>query len=302
MTNKNLFTTYLLHSKYAILAAFLFFSCFAYGNQEVDLKSPEGWAMAFMTTSAQNLGQMPPHSVDVGDMSISVELSSIPHLTREQQRIGFGGFKDEDLNKSPVFGRLRTNVGLPWDLNAEISWTPPLQIYDSKPDDLWGAALSKSLLNNEKVAIGLRLFLLKGAVIASVTCSEDNIKFPSYTLQNPVGCVGESDDKLQMDHEGVELFLTFNNTLGIHPWISLATSNIDNSVEIDAPLEVGREIAIINSNGRIQTFSIGLNYGLSKNRSLNSASSYTPLDVQRPNKTSGNDNFWNFRVGLTIRL
>ena len=123
--------------KPTVLALFTLFPCLTYGDQNVDLDSPEGWAMAFMTASAQNLGQSPPHSVNSRDISISAELSSIPRLTKEQQRIGFGGFKDEDLNKSPVFGRLRANIGLPWNLDAEISWTPPLQINDSKPDHLW---------------------------------------------------------------------------------------------------------------------------------------------------------------------
>ena len=291
----------MLKLRLIILALLMFFSSVAYSDQKVDLDSPEGWAMAFMTASAQNLGQVPPHSVDVGDLSISAELSSIPRLTREQQRIGFGGFKDEDLNKSPAFGRLRANIGLPWNLNAEISWTPPLQINGSKPDHLWGAALSKPLVNNEKIGIGLRLFLLRGGVTASVTCSADTISFAPYTLQNTAGCVGLSADKLQMDHEGVEVFLSFNNTSNIIPWISLASTNIDNAVEIDAPLEIGRERATVYSSGTIQTLSFGLNYDISENWSLNAASSYTPLDVQRPNDSSDNDDFWNVRAGLTIR-
>ena len=283
------------------LALLMFFSSIAYSDQKVDLDSPEGWAMAFMTASAQNLGQAPPHAVKVRDISISAELSSIPRLSKAQQRIGFGGFKDEDLNKSPAFGRLRANIGLPWNLDAEISWTPPLQINDSKPDHLWGAALSKPLVNNEKISIGLRLFLLRGGVTASVTCSEDTINFAPYTLQNTAGCIGLSDDKLQMDHEGVEVFLSFKNASTILPWISLASSNIDNSVEIDAPLEVGRERATVYSSGTTHTLSFGFNYDISENWSLNAASSYTPLDVQRPNESSDNDDFWNVRLGLTIR-
>jgi len=85
-----------------------------------------------------------------------------------------------------------------------------------------------------------------------------------------------------MDHEGVEVFLSFNNTSNIIPWISLASTNIDNAVEIDAPLEIGRERATVYSSGTIQTLSFGLNYDISENWSLNAASSYTPLDVQRP--------------------
>ena len=285
-----------------IFAPIVFFSCISYGDERFDLDTPEGWAMTFMTTSAQNLGQMPPQSVNISDISISAELSSIPRLTKEQQKVGLGGFKDEDLNKSPAFGRLRASLGLPWDINAEISWTPPFQINGSKPDDLWGAALSKPLFSNEKIGIGLRLFLLRGGVTASVTCSEDAINFEAYSDENFVGCVGLSDDRLQMNHEGVEVFLSFNNSSVILPWISLASSNIDSSVNIDAPLKAGRETGTIHSSGSIQTLSVGFNYALDDDWSLNLSGSYTPLDVHRQNDHSDNDDFWNLKAGLTIRF
>ena len=289
------------------IAFLMLFSSFTFGNQntyvdqEVDFVSPEGWGMAFMTTSSQNLGQMPPHSVNIKDISISAELSSIPRLSKEQQKIGFGGFKDEDLNKSPAFGRIRASIGLPWDLNAEISWTPPIQINNSKPDNLWGAAVSKPIINNEKIGLGLRLFLVRGGAIASVTCSEDNLNFDLYTPQNTAGCIALSDDKLKMDHEGIEIFLSLTNSSAILPWISLASSNLDNSVEINAPLEVGRERATVYSSGTTQTISFGFTYDFNEDWSFNASSSYTPLDVQRPNYNSGNDNFWNVRFGLTMK-
>ena len=289
------------------VAPLLLFTSLSFGNQnsyvdqEVDFSSPEGWGMAFMTTSSQNLGQMPPQSVNIKDISISAELSSIPRLSKEQQKIGFGGFKDEDLNKSPAFGRIRASIGLPWDLNAEISWTPPIQINNSKPDNLWGAAVSKPIINNEKIGLGLRLFLVRGGAIASVTCSEDNLNFDLYTPQNTAGCIALSDDKLKMDHEGIEIFLSLNNSSAILPWISLASSNLDNSVEINAPLEVGRERATVYSSGTTQTISFGFTYDFNEDWSFNASSSYTPLDVRRPNYNSGNDNFWNVRFGLTMK-
>jgi hypothetical protein len=72
-------------------------------------------------------------------------------------------------------------------------------------------------------------------------------------------------------------------------------------VKIDAPLEVGRERATIYSSGSIQTVSFGFNYDISENWTFNASSSYTPLEVQRPNENFDNDNFWNVRVGLTTR-
>ena len=285
-----------------MFAALMFFSRISAGVERYDFDAPEGWAMTFMTSSAQNLGQIPPQSVNISDISISAELSSIPHLTNEQQKVGLGGFKDEDLNKSPVFGRLRASLGLPWDINAEISWTPPFQINGSKPDDLWGAALSKPLFSNEKIGIGLRLFVLRGGVTASVTCSEDVIRFEVYSDENFVGCVGLSDDRLQMNHEGIEVFLSFNNSSVILPWISLASSNIHSSVSIDAPLKAGRERSTIYSSGSIQTISIGFNYFFDDDWILNLSGSYTPLDVQRQNDSSDNDDFWNLKAGLAIRF
>jgi len=71
----------------------MFFSSIAYSDQKVDLDSPEGWAMAFMTASAQNLGQAPPHTLNVRDISISAELSSIPRLSKEQQKNWFWRFQ-----------------------------------------------------------------------------------------------------------------------------------------------------------------------------------------------------------------
>ena len=278
----------------------MFFTNISYGNENFELTSPEGWAMAFMNASAQNLGQIPPRSVNIGDVSISAELSSIPYLTKDQQRIGFGGFKDEDLNKTPAFGRLRANIGLSGDISAEISWTPPLKINNSKPKDLWGAALSRPMFNNEKIGVGLRLFMLRGGITASVTCSEDVVSFAPYTLGNFVGCVGLSNDKLQMNQEGAEVFASFNSSSKMLPWISFALSSIDSSVEIDAPLAHVRERLTVNSSGSIKTISFGFNYDLNKNLDLNVSSSYTPLDVQRPVDNSDNDNFWNVRLGLSL--
>ena len=279
----------------------MYFMHISYGSENFELTSPEGWAMAFMNASAQNLGQIPPRSANIGDVSISAELGSIPHLTKDQQRIGFGGFKDEDLNKTPAFGRLRANFGLSGDINAEISWTPPLKINNSKPNDLWGAALSKPIFNNQKIGVGLRLFMLRGGITASVTCSEDVVSFAPYTLENFVGCVGLSNDKLRINQEGAEVFISFNNSSKVLPWVSLALSNIDSSVDIDAPLAHVRERLTVHSSGSIKTISFGFNYDLNKNLGLNVSSSYTPLDVQRPVDNSDNDNFWNVRLGLSIK-
>jgi len=272
-------------------------------NEKVDFDSPEGWAMAYMTASSLNLGQLPPRETEFGDISFSAELGSIPRLEREQQQVGFGGFKDEELNKSPAFGRARASLGLFWDVTAEVSWTPPLEINGAKPDGLWGFALSRPLVNADNWGLGLRLFALEGAVNADVTCSEDTADFPPFSADNLFGCIAPSDDVLEMDHQGAELVLSFNEiAFGIQPWISVSSTRMDPFVEVDAALEGGPHFSTVDTDGTTETYSAGLNYSLSDNWHVNVATSYTPLDADRPISAGGRDSYWNLRLGLVWDL
>ena len=272
-------------------------------REDADFDSPEGWAMAYMTSSALNLGQMPPRSTNFGDVSFSAELASIPRLEREQQKVGFGGFKDEDLNKSPAFGRARASLGLFWELTAEVSWTPPLKINGAEPDGLWGFALSRPLVNRDNWRLGLRVYAVEGVVNADVTCSEDTTDFPPFSPDNLFGCIAPSDDVLEMDHEGAELILSLTDfPLGIEPWISVASTRMHPFVEVDALLDGGPHFSIVDSDGITETYSAGFSFSLRDSWHVNIATSYTPLDVDRPNSAGGRDSYWNLRLGLVWDL
>lgn len=267
--------------------------------EELDFDSPEGWAMAYMTASALNLGLQFPQISKPGDISFSIEVGSIPRLNKEQQLIGFGGFKDEDLNKSPIFGRASAYLGLIWDLTAELSWTPPIELNGAKPDKLWGLALSKPLMSTESWRVGLRLYAVDGAVNADVTCSEDVAKFPPFSSENLFGCVDASNDSLELDHYGAEMILSFKeSTLGIQPWASIASTRMDPFVEVDALLQGSSQFATVGTKGITTTYTAGFKYSLSENWNINLASSYTPLEAVRPMSAGGQDSYWNIRIGL----
>ena len=270
---------------------------FAY---EVKSNSPEGWAMAYTTSSSLNLGLIPPKSSVYGDINISAELSSIPKLSAAQQKIGFSGTKNEDLNKSPVFGRLRLGMGMGWNTTAELSWTPPFKINGAKPKNLWGLSISRSFMVNDEWHAGLRIFALQGSVFADVTCSKDRASIEPLTDGNSVGCTGISNDKLTMDHRGIETSLSFNELRsGLKPWISLALSDIDPSVQVDAPLINGRELAFLRTQNKVQTYSMGVNFDYDKEYMLTLSGSYTPLSVDRPIKLDSNEDYWTIRIGIT---
>src|SRR5258705_11027088 len=95
-------------------------------NKTVASDTPEGWAMRYFTgatllTSFGETAKLAPWR-----WNVAADLGTIPHLSHAQQRGVFGSFPNGDLNKSPVFGRLRAAVGLPYDWVAEVAYTPPL--------------------------------------------------------------------------------------------------------------------------------------------------------------------------------
>ena len=137
-------------------------------TQNVDLDSPEGWGMAYITAASLNLTDSFPRKLSFGELEISAEINSIPKLNSEQQKIGFGGLKYEDLNKSPVFGKGKIKMGFYYDSILEFSYTPSLEIKGAKPKDLYGFALSKELFKNDTFDLGVRVFNLSGYAVADV--------------------------------------------------------------------------------------------------------------------------------------
>ena len=272
-------------------------------SEEVALDSPEGWGMSYMSAASLNLSDSFPTTMAFGEIVLTGELSNIPKLNREQQKIGFGGLKYEELNKSPVFGRGKLKVGFYWDSVLEVSYTPPLELKGAKPKNLWGIALSKQFINNDKLNLGLRYYNLSGKAVADVTCSQKTVNQPLYTAGNPSGCISTSKDKIDLGHQGFEIILASKNpVLNFRPWVSIATTKIDSSVRIDAQLELSREIAYVSTEGTLSTLNFGLNYPLSDKWVLNLGTSYTPLDANRPTPAGGDDDFWNIKLGLSWNL
>ena len=270
-------------------------------EQKVAFDSPEGWAMAYMNVATLNLGLTPANARAFGQGRIAAELSSIPSLTDEQQKVGFGGFKLEDLNQSPIFGRVRASIGIGWDITAEIAHTPSVAINGARANGVWGLALSKPLLTTQRWAIGLRAFGQSGTVTADVTCSASVANAPVFTTENPFGCVSPSKDRLTVDHHGGEITITHSPMAGkIQPWAGWAMTWMTPKVEINAPLKNTLQQGVLQSQGHSHTFSLGFSYSNNEPWGIHLASSFTPLNVKRSSSNiDGRDDFWNFKVGFS---
>ena len=125
-------------------------------NQSVASDSPEGWAMRYFagTTLMTSFGE--GARLAPWQWSAALEGGHIPRLSDAQQRVGFGGFKNEDLNKSPVFGRLRLALGLPDGWVAELGYTPPLEIAGSQSRNVLALAIGRRLFESDALSLSMR--------------------------------------------------------------------------------------------------------------------------------------------------
>ena len=89
--------------------------------------------------------------------SVAADLANIPRLSESQQRVGKHGTKQEDLNKSDVYGRLRISVGLPGEFVATLGWTPPLSYGGVQPLDLFAFSLGRRLFERDAFSVSMQL-------------------------------------------------------------------------------------------------------------------------------------------------
>ena len=145
------------------------------GDQRVADDSGEAWAMRFVgaSTIMTALGRAP--ELAAGEWAVSAEVGSIPHLDASQQQVGLGGSKQEDLNKSPVFGRGRLWIGLPGGWIGELGYTPPLRIDGTKPEDLFAGAISRRWSLGARYGLTARALGQHGRARGDVTCPADVI-------------------------------------------------------------------------------------------------------------------------------
>lgn len=269
-------------------------------SERVALDSTEGWAMAHAVSSTLNLGHGPPGVLGPLAYRFSAELGSIPHIRREDTRVGFGGFKLEDLNKTPVFGRGTVHIGMPGEFSLALSWTPPVSINGAKPKNLFGVALEKQLIEASGWQLAARVYAQTGKVQGDITCSKDVAAQPAGSSGNPFGCQERSRDVLKLDHHGAELMVSRTLAERWQPYAAIAVTQTRPRVSIRARVFDTIDESELRTRGTLATTILGLAYQLSDQWGLNGAVSYTPLDVRRPpQRNRSSHDFWSVRLGVS---
>ncbi|HUQ83580.1 MAG TPA: hypothetical protein VM076_20680, partial [Gemmatimonadaceae bacterium] len=103
-------------------------------------------------------------------VELAVEVSYLPALSAEQRTAGSD--KPEATNLAPVFARPRLSARLPGSLGLELSWIPPVRVFDVKAN-LVAGALSRAFVLPGRVRLVPRASFLSGRVEGPITCNRE---------------------------------------------------------------------------------------------------------------------------------
>ena len=257
---------------------------------------PEAWAMSYVSAASFLTAFGATPELAPGDWDVAGDLGHVPRLSTEQQRVGFGGDKAEDLNKSPVFGRVRGRVGLPGGFVAELGWTPPLTLDGTRTHDLFALALGRRLLTRERWSLSARAFGQHGSATGDITCPRDVVG-PFDAQDNPFGCVAASHDRIALNHYGADATLAGSGAWRPHATLGLVRN--EPTVQVDALVFSVRDRSHLVARGVLPYFALGVAHPLGARWEAAAEVLYVPLEVRRT--AAGGDENDAF-TGLRLQL
>src|SRR6476619_4634353 len=201
-------------------------------DELLDADRPEAWAMAYASsgTLLTSTGDAP--LLAAGRWMFALDVAQVPRLSDEEQRIGFNGLKQEDLNRSPVFGRVRAWVGLPGGWIGEIGYTPPLRIEDTQPRHFISLGIGRTLVARDVFSLSWRVFGQHGDVEGDITCPA-RLAGIQDTQINPYGCQAPSQDVASLNYYGTDLTWAWS----VRPWqwyVETAAVRSETQVQVDS--------------------------------------------------------------------
>jgi hypothetical protein len=233
--------------------------------------------------------------------SVALDLGYIPRLSAAQRRVGFNGIKQEDLNKSPVFGRIRLIVGLPGDFVAELGYTPPLSIDGAQPLDLVALSIGRRVFERDSFTLSVQAFGQHGRAQGDITCPA-RLAGVTDRQQNPFGCQAPSNDHVMLNYYGLEATSEWTAE-SWHAHASAGAARTELAVQVDALTFDVRDRSRLVARGVLPFVTIGASRDLDARWNLGVEVLYVPLRVQRePNAPSENDPLTSLRLQLLYRF
>jgi len=250
-----------------------------HSSENLASNRPEAWAMNYVAASSlmTAFGETP--ALGAWHWGAALDAGYIPRLSEAQQRVGLRGTKLEDLNRSPVFGRLRLILGLPEDFVAEFGYTPPLSIDGTQPLDLVALSIGRRLVESDNFTLSMQIFGQHGRAQGDVTCPA-RLAGITDPQQNPYGCRAPSNDHIKLNYYGAELTSAWTAERW-HAHASIGDVRTEFAVQVDALTFGVRDRSYLTSRGSMPFVTLGASRDLDAHWNLGVEVLYVPLRVQR---------------------
>jgi hypothetical protein len=269
--------------------------------EELDWGRPEAWAMKYFNSVSLLTGLGAPEARRKWSFEIGLELDTIPQLSEDQRRIGFGGTKVEDLNRLPAFFRPRLTIGLPAKLSLDIAWVPPVEL-QGLTSNLFAVGLERPFYSAGPLVLGGRIYGQIGKIKGDLTCTEEDASYPPGPPNNVFGCEAPSEDELSLNYVGLAFTGGYRVKKTTFHW-GLAANYMDMEFQVNALTDGILDRSLLLADGWTWSVNGGASWKLSQRFSLAVELFYSPLSVTRPPSTeSENDPLFNLRSMLRIRL
>ena len=262
---------------------------------------PEAWAMKYVAGSSlmTAFGETP--ALSAWRWGLAVDLGYIPRLSQAQQRVGFNGIKQEDLNRSQVFGRLRVILGLPGDFVAELGYTPPLSIDGAQPLDLVAFSIGRRIFERDSFTLSMQAFGQNGRAQGDITCPA-GLAGVADRQQNPFGCQAPSNDHIKLNYYGLEATSAWTAE-SWHAHASLGAVRTEFAVQVDAFTFDVHDRSLLVARGSMPFATVGVSRDLDAQWNLGVEVLYVPLQVRRqPDAPSQSDPLTSVRLQLLYRF
>lgn len=267
---------------------------------------PEAWAMRWFAAALLPGGYGPATAARPGRVELELEAGGLPRLSERERRVGFGGTKVEDLNRSDAYLRPRLRVGLPAELWLEADWLPPVEVGGAKPN-LLSIGLARPFLERERWRAGWRIAAQGGTIEGDFTCPAAEAAAGPDPQANPFGCEAASADEMRLESLVGEAAVAFRPAGAPALELSLAAL----ARRLDATFRVRARYSGIVDRTRLEHS--GIDWGLRAGAAWRAGDAWRlagelawmPLDVVRgPNGSgpSSDDALLNLRVALSRRL
>lgn len=214
-----------------------------------------------------------------GQWQAALEAGHVPDLSEHEQRVGFRGTKQEDLDKSPVFGRVRALLGLPGGWVVELGHTPSLEIDGLRAEDLFSAAIGRRLVEGDRFTLSARAFGQHGRMRGDITCPAELAGVEDGT-RNPYGCQAPSDDRVTLNHYGLDLTAGWQSGAWLwHGGVGAVRSEPE--VQVDALTYDVRDRSRLVARDVLPFATVGVQRGLGERWSVGLEVLHVPLTVRR---------------------